>query len=68
MEHGVFQAMFHRRAIVSPREGADVVPERLKAFLPQIQAANGMLGEGGLDLEDVGEGEEYVEMVFTLPG
>jgi hypothetical protein len=42
---------------------ADVVTERLREFLPRIEAANGMLGEEGLTLEDVGEGEEYVEMV-----
>jgi hypothetical protein len=59
----MFHALFHRRAIVSHREGADVVTERLREFLPRIEAANGMLGGEGLGLEDVVEGEEYVEMV-----
>jgi hypothetical protein len=38
------------------------VSERLKAFLPQLEAANGLLDES-LNLENVDEDEEHIEMV-----
>ena len=40
-----------------------IVSERLRTFLPQLQAANTLLDEKTMNLEDVSEDEEYIEMV-----
>ncbi|KAI5251484.1 hypothetical protein E4T42_04223 [Aureobasidium subglaciale] len=55
------------------RPAASDLQSRLQSFLPQMAAANAELEklakEGGLEgkrLEDVGEGEEYVEMELGL--
>jgi Domain of unknown function (DUF4598) len=42
------------------------VSERLKAFLPRLQAANTLLDEKTVNLEDVNDDEEYIEMVHSL--
>ena len=42
-----------------------IVTDRLKAFLPQLQAANTLL-DRTKNIEDVEEDEEYVEMVCIL--
>jgi hypothetical protein len=47
-----------------------VVTDRLEAFLPRIQVANGLLGDELLNLEDVDDDQEHIEMVsyFGLSG
>jgi len=41
------------------------VTDRLRSFLPQIQAANTLLDPTTTNIEDVDEGEEHIEMVTT---
>jgi hypothetical protein len=43
-----------------------VVSERLRTFLPQLEAANSLLNDNTFDIEDVSEDEEYIEMVFRF--
>ena len=40
-----------------------VVTDRLRSFLPQLEAANTLLESKTTNIEDVNEDEEYIEMV-----
>jgi len=40
-----------------------VVKDRLRSFLPQLEAANTLLESKTTNIEDVSEDEEYIEMV-----
>ena len=40
-----------------------VVTDRLRSFLPQLEAANTLLESKAANIEDVSEDEEYIEMV-----
>lgn len=41
---------------------------RLKEFIPQLEAANYLLNDKTFNVEDVHEGEEYIEMVTSFKG
>jgi len=47
----------------------DLVHDRIRGFLPQIQQANVLLETTSVDrtIESVGEDEEHVEMVSCAP-
>ena len=38
--------------------------EKLRLFLPRLEAANKRLNDDNLNLEEVDEDEEYIEMVY----
>jgi hypothetical protein len=42
-----------------------VVTDRLRSFLPQLEAANTLLDTKTTNIEDVNEDEEYIEMVHS---
>ena len=43
-----------------------IVSERLKTFLPQLKAANTLIDEKTMNLEEVNDDEDYIEMVQII--